>query len=152
MVLKVTAHEIYSYLEQIFNNLLILSNYLLHFKKLTIVILRKHGGNQDYISPKSYELINLLNTLDKIMETILPTTMSYIVMIHNLFSLIHFRSWRRLYIKTAIYNILEKIHVAWNKNKITSLLMIIVSTTYLIISYKRLLHNLNNRKIDHKVV
>ena len=89
-VLKATAHEICSYLEQIFNDSLILGHYLLHFKKSIIVILHKHGGNQDYTSPKSYRLISLLSILGKIMKAILATRISYMAMTHNLFSKTHF--------------------------------------------------------------
>ena len=53
-VLKVIANEISSCLEQIFNDSLALGHYPSHLKDSVVVILRKHGGNRDYTSPKSY--------------------------------------------------------------------------------------------------
>ena len=89
-VLKVIAIEICSYLQQIFNDSLTLAYYPLHFKESIVVILRKHGGNRDYTSPKSYRSISLLNTIGKIMEAILVTRISYMATTHSLLPKTHF--------------------------------------------------------------
>ena len=151
-VLKVIAVEICSYLQQIFNDSLTLAYYPLHFKECIVVILRKHGGNRDFTSPKSYRPISLLNTIGKIMEAILATRISYMATTHNLLPRTHFGSRRGSCIETAVHNLLEIIYAAWNKNEIASLLMVDVSAAYPNTSHKRLLHNLRKRKIDHKVV
>lgn len=111
-VFKANAYKISSYLKQIFNNLLILNDYLLDFKELAIVILCKYRKNQDYISSNSNWLITILNILGTIMEAILVTRVSYITIIYNILLKTHFWGQSRLYIKTAIYNIFEKIYVA----------------------------------------
>lgn len=126
-VLKVIACEICNCLEQIFNDSIALSYYLSYFKESVIVILHKIGYNQDYISPKNYQLISLLNTLGKIMKAILATRISYMAITYNLLPETHFGGQQRSCIERALYNILEKVYVAWNKNKIASLLMIDVS-------------------------
>ena len=92
-VLKVIAIEICSYLQQIFNDSFTLAYYLLHFKESIIVILRKHGSNKDYTSPKSYRPISLLNTIGKIMEAILATRISYMATTHSLLPKTHFGGW-----------------------------------------------------------
>lgn len=151
-VLKLISGEIVNYLELIFNDSLELGHYPLHFKESVVVILRKHGGNRDYTSPKNYWPISLLNTIGKIMEAILATRISFMATAHSLLPTSHFGGRRGSCIETAIHNLLEKIYAAWNKDEIASLLMLDVSAAYPNTSHKRLLHNLRKRKIDHKVV
>ena len=151
-VLKLVACEICSHLEQMFNDSPTLGHYPSHFKEFIIVILRKHGGNRDYTSPKSYRPISLLNTIGKIMEAILATRISFMATTHNLLPTTHFGGRRGSCIETAIHNLLEKIYAAWNINEIASLLMMDVSAAYPNTSHQRLLYNLRKRKIDGKVV
>ena len=60
-VLKVIMPKIGDYLVHIFNNSLSIGYYPLHLKESIIVILCKPGGATDYISPKNYRPISLLN-------------------------------------------------------------------------------------------
>ncbi len=71
---------------------------------------------------------------------------------HEIFPITYFGSRRRSCVKTAIHHLLEKIYAAWNENKIASPLMMDVSAEYPNTSQQRLLHNLQQRKIDIKVV
>ena len=48
------------------------------FKKATTVILRKEG-NRDYLSPKIYKLITLLNTLGKALELVISNRLRFLV-------------------------------------------------------------------------
>jgi len=48
------------------------------FKKVMTVILRKEG-NRDYLSPKIYKLITLLNTLGKALELVISNYLCFLV-------------------------------------------------------------------------
>lgn len=82
------------------------------------------------------------------MEAILATRISYMAMIHNsILPKTHFKDRRKLCIETAIYNFLEKVYAAWNKNENVSLFMINVFAAYLNTFYKSLLYNLCKKKL-----
>ncbi|KAK1995298.1 hypothetical protein LX36DRAFT_561220, partial [Colletotrichum falcatum] len=53
------------------------------FRKSTIVILQKLGKD-NYITPKVYRLIALLNTVRKVINTIIAERLSYIAKIYKL--------------------------------------------------------------------
>lgn len=71
---------------------------------------------------------------------------------YNLLPKNYFSSWQRLCIEIAVYNLLKKIYVIQNKDKITLFFIIDISKIYTNMSYKYLLHNLYKRKIDYKVI
>ncbi len=122
--------EISSHLEQIYHNSLLINYYLVHFKEFIIIILHKNGSKKDFTSLKSYQLISLLNTVKKIIKIVLVAKICYMVITNNLLSKIYFGGWCRSYIETAIYYLIKKIDIAWNKNKIASLLIIDIFITY----------------------
>ena len=86
------------------------------------------------------------------MEAVLVARISCIATMHNLLPKTHFRGRRGSCVEITIHYLLKKIYVAWNENKVASLLMIDVSAAYPNISHQRLLHNLRKKKIDVKVV
>ncbi len=151
-IIKVIMPEITDHWKQIFNDSLSIGYYPEHFRESVIIILRKLGGNRNYTNPKTYRPISLLNTIDKIIDVIIAATISYMATTHELLPKTHFGGWCRLCLETAIHHLLEKIYAAWNENKIASLLMIDVSAAYPNKSHQRLLHNLQKRKIDIKML
>ncbi|KAK1993401.1 hypothetical protein LX36DRAFT_586437, partial [Colletotrichum falcatum] len=54
-----------------------------YFKKSTIVVLKKLSKN-NYIVPKVYRLIALLNIVNKIIDTIIVKRLSYLIEIYRL--------------------------------------------------------------------
>lgn len=50
-----------------------------HFQRSITVVLRKQGEERDYRDPKSYRPVALLNTLGKILESIIATRISYLM-------------------------------------------------------------------------
>ena len=86
------------------------------------------------------------------MDTVLAARINYMATTHNLLPKTHFGRQRGSCIEKAIHHLLEKIYIAWNENKITSLLIIGVSIAYSNTSHQRLLHNLRKKGIDIKVV
>lgn len=141
-VLKIIVLKICSFLEQIFNNSLILSHYISHFKESIVFILHKIGGNRDYTSSKNYWAISLFNILGRIMEAILATRISYIATADNLLLKTHFRGRQGSCIETAVHNFLEKVYIVQNNNKTALLLIIDISAAYSNTSHQRLLYNL----------
>ncbi len=144
--------EIAGHLEQIFNDSLSIGYYLTHFRQSVIIILCNLGGNRDYINPKNYCLISLVNTIGKIIKAIIAAGISFMATIYELLLTTFFGDRRGSCVETAIHHLLEKIYAAGNDNKIASLLMMDVFAEYPNTSHQRLLHNLRKRKIDIKMV
>ncbi len=144
--------EITGYLEQIFNDYLSIDYYPAHFRELVIITLHKLGGNRDYTNMKHNRPISVLNTRGKIIEVIIAVRIRYMAIGHKLLPTTHFGGWHKLCMETTIHHLLEKIYAAWNNNKIAFFLIIKVSTPYPNTSNQRLLHNLQKRKIDIKMV
>ncbi|KAJ5720222.1 uncharacterized protein N7483_008156 [Penicillium malachiteum] len=59
-----------------------------HFQESTTVTLRK-GGPRDYLMPKSYRPIALMNTLGKLLEAVVASRISYAVEEHSLLPKTH---------------------------------------------------------------
>ena len=76
------------------------------------------------------------------MKAILATRISFMIIAHNLLPKTHFCYRQKLFIEEAIHNFLKKIHAAWNKNEIASLLIIDVFAAYSNTSHKGLLYKL----------
>lgn len=151
-VVKLISQKICSYLEQIFNNLLILCHYLFSFKKSIIVILQKQKNIRDYTNLQNYRLISFINTISKIMEAILVIKIGYIATIYNFLFSLYFRGCQRLYTERSLHNLLKKIYLARNQGKIAIFLVMNIFEAYFNILHKRLLYNLQNHKIDIKVI
>lgn len=83
--------DINGHLEQIFNNFICISYYLVHFKEFIVVILCKQEGIRDFTNTKSYQLISLLNIIGKIMEVMLIAKISYMAITYNFLSKTQFR-------------------------------------------------------------
>lgn len=56
------------------------------------------------------------------METVLVARISYMATTYDLLPKMYFGSRQESCVEIAIYYLLEKIYVAWNKNKIASFL------------------------------
>ncbi len=83
------------------------------------------------MNSQSYWSISRLNTVRKIVETVLAARISYMATIHNFSTKTQFGSQRGSFVKEEIHHLLEKIYATWNENKIASLLMMDVPATYL---------------------
>ncbi len=73
------------------------------------MILRKINKS-DYFVLKAYRFIALLNTLHKIMKSIMTTRLSYAAKKHNLLSRKHFESRKDIASKHALHYIVEVIN------------------------------------------
>jgi hypothetical protein len=124
-----------------------------HFRKSVTVTLRK-PGKSDYGQLKAYRPVALLNTLGKVMESILAKRLSYVVEKHNLLPEQHMGGRRGVSTELAVHVLLERIHTTWKltPSHVASVLFLDVSGAFDHVSHTRLLHNLRKRRIDRDTV
>ena len=77
--LSIIQHHLLALMQTSFDN----DHFLIIFKTITIVILRK-SDKLDYIKSNTYRSIVLKNTLEKIMKSIITNLISYIIELHEL--------------------------------------------------------------------
>lgn len=80
---------------------------LAYFKKFIIVIFYNKKSTRDFICLKSYQLISLLNIVEKIIKAVIVVRISYMATTNKFLSKIHFENRYRSYAKTAIYYLLK---------------------------------------------
>ncbi|KAL3418443.1 zinc knuckle [Phlyctema vagabunda] len=116
-------------------------------------ILRK-PGKSDYTSPKAYRPIALLNTIGKLIDSILARRISYVTEVYQLLPRTHIGGRQARLPEHALHMIIEKIYKAWYEPepRVASLLLLDVLGAFDNVSHARLLHNLRKRRIDEKTV
>lgn len=152
-VLHIAATQIAPHLTRIFNWSLRLEYCPAHFRHSTTIVLRK-PGKDDYTVPKAYRPIALLNTIGKLMDSIIAKRISYVTEIHQLLPSTHIGGRKGKSTDHALHVIIEKIYEAWNspEPQVASLLLLDVSGAFDNVSHIRLLHNLRKRRIDERTV
>lgn len=140
-------------LQHLYNSCLRLHYCPQHFRESVTVTLRK-PGKSDYGQLKAYRPVALLNTLGKVMESILAKRLSYVVEKHNLLPEQHMGGRRGVSTEKAVHVLLERIHTTWKltPSHVASVLFLDVSGAFDHVSHTRLLHNLRKRRIDRDTV
>jgi hypothetical protein len=119
-----------------------------HFQRSITVVLRKQGDDRDYRNPESYRPVALLNTLGKILESIVATRISYLMEKHKLLPATHLGGRRGISTDHAIQGIIDRIQRAWGKKKpVVSMVLMDVGGAYDNALHTRLLHNLRKRRL-----
>jgi retron-type reverse transcriptase len=151
--LQLASRLIMPHLVRIFNQSLRLGYCPQHFRKSTTVVLRK-PGKANYTTPKAYRPIALLNTIGKIMDSIVARRLSYMAETHQLLPQRHMGGRKQRSTEHALHRIIDNIYEAWNtgSGKVASLLLLDVSGAFDNVSNRRLLHNLGKRQIDELTV
>ena len=123
------------------------------FRKTNIIVLRK-SKKKNYFESKSYRLITLLSTLEKILEIMIARRLSDYVEDNNLLSLEQMRVRRKRFTKIILETIVDAVHTVQNykKNKVTSLLLLDIIEAFDNIFYYRLLHNLRQKGISKLII
>lgn len=114
-------------------------------------MLRKPGKN-DYTEPKSYRPVALMNTLGKIMDTVLARRIQYLTETYDMLSVTYTGGRKNLSCEHAIHLLMEKVHTTWRRKKVASFLMLDVSGAFDNVSHTRLLHNLWKRGLPLQLV
>ncbi|XMA13648.1 hypothetical protein WAI453_006439 [Rhynchosporium graminicola] len=152
-VLHIIAAQLAPHLTRIYNWSLRLGYCPAHFRQSTPIVLRK-PGKDNYTVPKAYRPIALLNTIGKLMDSIIARRISYVTEAHQLLPSTHIGGRKGRSVDHALHTIVEKIYEAWNspEPQAASLLLLDVSGAFDNVSHARLLHNLRKRRIDERTV
>jgi exonuclease III/ribonuclease HI len=150
-VLKAVESLLTPILTKVFNYSIELQYCPKAFKKSITVVLRK-PGKSDYTAPKSYRPVALINTLGKVMDTVLARRIQHITETLELLPPTHIGGRKNLSCEHAIHLLMEKVHTAWRRKKVASLLMLDVSGAFDNVSHARLLHNLQKRGLPIQLV
>jgi len=150
-ILKLACYLMLPLLAVVFNTSLRLQYCPKAFKHSVVVALRK-PGKDDYSAPKSYRPIALMNTLGKVLDTVLARRIQFWAESRKLFPETHIGGRKALSCEHGIHLLLEKVTAAWRKKRVASLLLLDVSGAFDNVSHERLLHNLRKRGIHPQLV
>jgi hypothetical protein len=145
-IIKLALSQIMLVVKWIFNQILRLRHCLKHFKKFITMTFRKINRS-DYIVLKTYKLIALLNTLNKIMKSIILTCLGYAAKKYNLLLKEHFESRKNIVSKHVLHCIVETINSIWVNKKIATMLLLNIIKAFDNVSHFKLLYNLRKRRI-----
>jgi hypothetical protein len=121
-----------------------------HFQTSTTVTLRK-AGPRDYRLPKSYPPVALLNTLERILESIVATRMAWLVKEYQLLANTHLGGRKGISVDHAIQLILDRVHRACGEGKVASMLLLDVAGAYDSVSHERLLFNMQQMGLGNLI-
>ena len=116
-------------------------------------MLRK-SKKKNYSKSSSYKLIALLNTLNKMLKSIVFERIRYVVETLKTFSNIQMNARKQRLMNTILQFIMKKIHMIWNKQKkrMTSFLNLNVNDAFDNVSHSRFLYNMRKKKISNKLL
>jgi hypothetical protein len=112
-----------------------------HFQESTTVVLRK-GGPRDFRQPKSYRPVALLNTLGKLLESIIATRISYALEEQELLPQTHLGGRKLISVDHAIQQVIEAIRGGWGRGIKVSMLLMDISGAYNNVAHERLVDNI----------
>jgi hypothetical protein len=152
-ILKILCTELMFSLMNLFRVCVELSYHSRCFKIAHIIIFKKLN-KKDYFDVKTYKFIILLNTLNKILKSIIIRRISSLTKIHDMFFASQMSDRKNRNCETTLKLFIEQIHTVWNmkKDKITTLLSMNVIDVYDHVFKERLLHNLRKRDISNWII
>jgi hypothetical protein len=112
-----------------------------HFQESVIVVLRK-GGPRDFRLPKSYRPVVLLNTLGKLLESVIATRLSYILEERGLLLKTYLGGRKLISVDHAIQQVIEAIRGGWGHGLKVSMLLMDISGAYDNVAHQRLVDNI----------
>jgi hypothetical protein len=123
--------------------------HLIILKTINTITLKK-TRKSDYITSKTYRSIALLNTIEKVMKSIISKKISWLTKNHRLLFDSHMRVRSDKLTETTLKLLTKQIHIVWDQdtNKMITLLSLNVIETFDTMSHSRLIHNLRKRKIS----
>ena len=123
------------------------------FKVEDIVVLKK-PSKSDYTVAKAYRPIALLNTLGKILESVMTRRLSTLAEQHSLLPAEQMGARKNRSTETALELLTEQIHTIWGSKgeNVASLLCLDVSGAFDKVSHTRLLHNLKKKAVPEYII
>jgi endonuclease/exonuclease/phosphatase family metal-dependent hydrolase len=140
------SHEFVAILIAIFDACMRTGHNPHHFQASITVTLRK-GGPRDFRQPKSYRPVALLNTLGKILESIVATRIAWAAEEHGLLPKTHLGGRKGISVDHAIQLILDRVHRAWGTGRKVSMILLDVAGAYNNVSHERLLSNIQKLRL-----
>jgi hypothetical protein len=104
------------------------------------VVLRK-GGPRDFRLLKNYRPVALLNTLGKLLESVIATRLSYILEERGLLLKTHLGGRKLISVDHAIQQVIEAIRGGWGRGLKVSMLLMDISGAYANVAHERLVDN-----------
>jgi exonuclease III len=117
-----------------------------HFQTSTTVVLRK-AAPRDFRLPKSYRPIALLNTLGKILESIIALRISWALEEQGLLPKGHLGGRKGVSADHAFQLILDEVYRAWGRGHKASMLLLDISGAFDNVSHRRLIHNVRTMRL-----
>ena len=148
-ILKTCFETLIVMLTSLFQTCVILSYHSRIFRVTHIIILKK-SRKVDYIIANVYRSIVLLNTLSKMLKSIIEAKISFLTKHYKLLFETQRKVRRNKFTKTILKLLTEQIHTVWKQriDKITTFWNMNVANAILTISHSRLIHNSRKRKIS----
>jgi hypothetical protein len=122
--------------------------------KIAHIIIFKKFNKKNYFDVKTYRFIILLNTLNKILKSIIIRRINSLAKTHDMLFASQMSDHKSKNCETTLKLFIEQIHTVWNmkKDKITILLSINIIDVYDHVFKKRLLHNLRKKNISEWII
>jgi hypothetical protein len=150
--LKLLGRPLLEYLQPLFQACFHFSYYPLHFKQSSTVALRKPSKG-DYSAPAAWQPVALLNTLGKVLETVVASRITALFEEHGLLPPQHMGARPGRSTDTALDKLVKQIHAAWQADDgVTSLLSLDMTGAFDRVIPIRLLHNFRKRCIPQGLV
>ena len=116
------------------------------------IILLKKPRKEDYTKAKTWQLISLLATLGKVLESVVAERISHAVETYELLLTNHMRARKKRSAEQALILLQEHIYKAWRSRKVLSLVSFDVKGAYNGVHKDRLLQRLQAREIPQLYV
>ncbi len=152
-IFKIFVDKLMSHLMSLFRVCAALNYHSRCFREIHIIILKK-SRKKNYTNVKTYKSIAFLNTLNKVLKSVIARRINDLTKIHDLLFVNRINERKNRSCETILKLLTKQIHTIWNmsKNKITTLLSMNVIEAYDHVSREKLLHNLKKRRISTWIV
>jgi hypothetical protein len=152
-IFKIFVDKLMSHLMSLFRVCVVLNYHSRCFREIRIITLKK-SRKKNYTNVKTYKSIVFLNTLDKVLKSVIARRISDLTKIHDLLFVNQMNERKSRSCETVLKLLTKQIHTIWNmnKDKITTSLSMNVIEAYDHVSREKLLHNLKKRRISTWIV
>ena len=121
------------------------------WKEFTTVVLRKPGKPR-YDTPKAYRPIALLNTMGKVLTSIVAEQLTYYTEKYALLPPLHFRGRPARTTSDALHYLTHRIKDSWRKKQVTSVLFLDIEGAFSNAVNEKLIVNMVRRRVPKKIV
>ena len=148
--LKTCSETLIPWMTRTFGACLSLQWFPSAFKTARTIVLRK-PQKEDYTLPGAYRPIALLNTMGKVLETLLASRLAKATEEHHLLPATQMGARKGRSTETAILLLTEQIHTTWqtDSRRVASILSLDQAGAYDTTPHPRVIHSLQARRIPH---